>query len=362
MLPEDMKTLKKLLDNFVNNRTIDSFFSKKKKCVFFDNVDILLSSDRHTVGFLMSFVETAMEGKKVSFVMTCSTSEEKRMTELKKKTTNMKLSNPSKQDTLVFVSAVLDSENIPYDGAKLLKLVDTHNNNIRNVINNLHQMSFSDDDLRAESKRKLLYDSNVFDILTKTYSQPLTVNEMRCLSDNSLVPLLMHENLLLELGKNRTKQTRNAYYEALDTVLEYFISSETMEQFMYAHTEWDLYDTVTILKCKSINQVVNRFAKKPGSGYDNFVFTQLLTKAALRCHYNKRLAGLKIATGITETDTLYFLLDCFAEEIRGHPENVKAIKRRLGLSKEDLATVQQYFSLFTDMEKNVLAKFKKTLS
>ena len=29
---EDMKTLKKLLDNFVNNRTIDSFFSKKKKC------------------------------------------------------------------------------------------------------------------------------------------------------------------------------------------------------------------------------------------------------------------------------------------------------------------------------------------
>ena len=363
---EDVKSLKRLIDNFVNNRTIESFFSSKQKLVLFDNVDILLTSDRNTASFLLNFVENAQKQKHVSYIMTCSTSEEKRLTELKKKVQCIRLSNPSRQDTFVYVSAILDTEDIHHDSNKLLRLIDTHNNNIRNIVLNLHQMSMSDKDLTAEKKTKLMFDSNVFDIMKKVYAHPLEINDIRCLSDNGLVPLLMHENMLNELQKNRVKQSNDVYYKLIDKTNDFLIDAEFLEHYMYHHTEWSLYDTVSILKCGSINQLLSSVEKKKSSSFDGYVFTQLLTKSALRCHYNKRLNGLKSSMEICEVDTLFYFLDCLANEMTSDASKIKKIKKYLSdgpyhLTKDDFSTLQQYFSLFVEMDKSVLNKFKKSL-
>lgn len=364
---EATKRLKQLIDNFVNNRTIESFLSKrKKKFILFDNVDIMMSSDRNVSGFLLSFVEHTHKSKNVSYIMTCSTSEEKRLTELKKHLDCIRLANPTIQDVFLFVSAILDTEDIEYEASRLLKLIDTHNNNIRNVINNLHHMSLSDKELSDEKKTKLMFDSSVFDIMKKLYTQELTVNEMRSVSENGLVPLLMHENLLTELQKNKVKQSKETYFSLLNRVTRNFIVAEKIEHYMYQNTDWNLYDMVSILKCSTINQALTSLQKKKTANYEGYIFTQMLTKAALRCNYNKRLGSLQSSLGIFELDALYYFLDCLSNEMIEDVTKIKGVKQFLTngefrLGKEDISTLQQYFSLFVVMDKTILNKFKKIM-
>lgn len=362
---EDVKSLRRLIDNFINHRTIESFLSKKAKLVFFDNVDILLASDRNTASYLTQFIESVQKVSRVSFVMTCSTSEEKRLTEIKKKVRCVRLCPPSRQDTFAYITSMLDTENISYRHEQLLKLIDTHNNNIRNVVNNLHQMTMTDIMLQQEKSHKITFDSNVFDILKKVYKNKIDVNDTQTLSENGLVPLLLHENLLAELQNNRIKQSRDVYFNLLDRVLTYYIDAERIENYMYANTDWSMYDTVSILKCSAINQSVHSIEAKKAAHFDGYIFTQMLTKAALRCHYNKKLMSLKSSLGISETVSVYCFLDGVALEMRTHPTKLKALKNKLvtnfSLGKEDMATVHQYYSLFVMMEKSLLNKFKKVL-
>lgn len=361
---EDVKSLKRLVENFVSNKTIESFFSTKKKFVFFDDVDILLSSDRNTNSFIMSFVELVQQNDKVSFIMTASSSEEKRLTELKKKLSCLRISNPSRPDVYNYVSSILDNESVSYDSTKLLKLIDTHNNNIRNIFNNLHQMSLDDEDLDEIKNSKIMFDSNVFDIMMKIYKEPIKIKDTVYLSDNNLVPLLLHENILTEIQKKRLKQSKEVYFDMLYKMNDTLLAADALEQYMYANTDWGLYDTAIVLKYSSISQAIHSIEKKKSYGTDNYIFTQILTKAALKCHFNKRLTLLKDAIGINETDSIYYLLDCYAEEFTKRPSNMKAIKDRLkegGLTKDDIATVYQYFSLFVEMDKPLLNKIKKLL-
>jgi ATPase family associated with various cellular activities (AAA) len=364
---EDVKSLKKLLDNFVHNKTIESYFSSKKKVVFFDNIDILLSSDRNMSSFVLGFIDTVQKERKVSIIMTSSISEEKRLTEIKKKVTCLRLTNPTRQDVFVYVSAVLDMENVPYDAGKLFKVIDTHNNNIRSTLNNIHQLSHSDADLHTENKARLMFDSTVYDIMKKLYRHHLTLEEVRRVADNGLVPLLMHENVLTELGKNHLKQSRERYCDLMSRISSDWVDADILEQSMYQNLDWGLYDTITMIKCGTINAAVTNVERKKTGNTDAFVFTQMLTKAALRCHFNKRLNNLKSKLGIYENPTLYVLLDEIGKDITMNPTAMKTIKRQLTQSpynfdKEDMATIQQYFSLFLEMEKSVLAKFKKAVA
>lgn len=360
---EDIKGLKSLVDNFTTNRTIESFFSKKKKLVFFDNIDILLNCDRYVNNYLLSFVENAIKSKSVSFVMTCSSSEEKKLTELKKKISCVRLTNPSPKDAYVYMSNILDKEEIDYEPSKLMKIIEVHNGNIRNTMNNLHQMELNEEGIRNEKELRFLFDSNIFDVTKKLLKKKVSTCELKMVSDNNLIPLLLYENYLVELFKNKTKQKKDVYFDTIVKVTDIYIAAEKLENFMYAHTDWSIYDNVTILKCGSINTQLSKYETKKSPTFDKYVFAQVLTKSALRCHYNKRLNSLKSNIGMYDSSCLFYLMDCLAAEMEHNVERLKGFKMHLtqfvGDNSDDMSTIYQYFSQFLNTDKTLLAKIKK---
>lgn len=361
---EDLKSLKRLVDNFMNNKTIESFFSKRKKLVFIDDVDILMSCDRNVNTFLMGFIDEASKSGRVSVILTCSSSEEKRLTELKKKISCIRLTNPSQKDVFAYITNILDIENFQYDHMKLLKLIDVHNNNIRNIFNNFHHLSLNDVEMKAEKQHKLLFDSNVFDVMKKLFFFKMSVNDFKLVSDNNIIPLLLYENFPNELFKNRVKQTKSKYCDAILYINDMFIDSEIQEQFMYQNTEWSLHDNITILKCGSINYQMTKYDKKKTKTFDEYIFTQVLTKAALRCNYGKKMLNLKRNFGMYDLKNIYYVLDCIAKLVMSSSKEELCklhFPKDLNISADDIATIYQYFSQFLGMDKNLLNKIKKLL-
>lgn len=361
---EDLKSLKRLLDNFMNNKTIESFFSSRKKVVFIDDVDILMSCDRNVNSFLLGFIDDATKSGRVSVIFTCSSSEEKRLTELKKKISCIRLTNPSQKDVFAYITNILDKEEVIYDHTKLLRLIDVHNNNIRNIFNNLHHLSYSDDEMSEEKQRKLLFDANVFDVMKKLFFFKTSADGLRLISDNNIIPLLLYENFPNELFKNRIRQTKEKYCDSILYINKMFIDAEIQEQFMYQNTEWSMYDNITILKCGSINNQLTKFERKKTRVFDTYVFTQILTKAALRCNYGKKLLVMKRNTKLYDIKNVYYLMDCICDIVMNcSKEDLSKLRlpKELDITPEDIATMYQYFSQFLGMEKNLLNKIKKLL-
>lgn len=359
---DDSKSLKSLIDNFCGNRTIESFFSKKQKIVFIDDVDILLSCDKTIGSYLLSFVDQCVKDGKMSFVMTCSASEEKRLTELKKKIKNiLRLTNPQTRDVFPYITGILDKENVPYESDQILKLVELQNCNIRNIINNLHQTSMDDTMRKEEKSQRILFDSTLYDVMKKLLKTKLTFVDMSIISDSSIVPLLVYENYLGELFNTKLKQPRDKYFSMITSVLDGYITAEIMEQYMYQNADWSLYSQVCICKCGYINTYLSELPNKKAGHYDKYVFTQLLTKSALRYNYNKKLATIKMGIGFSELEYIFLVFDSLASELS--LENAKKLKASIPnlfkVSADDLAVVYQYFSQFLEMDKNILTRIKK---
>jgi hypothetical protein len=295
--------------------------------------------------------------------MSSSTSEEKKSTELKKKVNCIRLCNPSRQDVFVYISNILDRNNIPYHGEKLLKLIEIHNNNIRNTINNLHQMVLDDKCFKIEKQQKLLYDSNVFDIILKIYNRKMEFMDFKIIADNNLVPLLLFENYLSEMFKNRLKQTKEKYLNVITDVLDSYIESDIIEQHMYQNTEWTMYDLVTFLRCAPINWHFDTIEKKKTGTFNKYIFTQILTKSALRCNYGKKLSVLKNNIGVSEIEHIFYIFDNFAYllNIPGIKLNIerKRVSKILHLTDDDMSIIYQYLSQFLGMDKSILSKIKK---
>lgn len=358
---EDMKGLKSLIHNFMYNKTIESYFSKKKKLILLDDIDILISNERNANSFILSFMDDAANMDKMSVLITCTNSEEKRLTELKKKIGYERISVPSKQDLLVFFSNLLEHEQIEYDDAKLLKLIDVYNHNVRNIMYNLHSLYVSQDKLTLEKSHRVMFDSTAFNMMETLFKKPLNFHEIRQISDNSLVPMLLYENYYVELFKNKEKLGKHEYLKIIDDVSTGYLNGDIIENYMYQNIEWSLYDYVTFSKCGYINYHFNRVPMKKSGSCPSYAFTQLLTKAALRCNFNKKLLELKYHVGIHNTADVLYLLDCISDEIVDSPSILKdkQLFKKYGLTNEHLATMCQYFSQFLEMDKSILSKIKK---
>jgi energy-coupling factor transporter ATP-binding protein EcfA2 len=337
---DDIKALKSLIDNFVAHKTIESFFSKKAKLVFLDDIDVMMCSDRGCGTYLMSFVADAVKsGSKVSFVMTCSLSEERKLTDLKKKVPPLRMYNPSIKDTLAFVLDVIDKEGIECDPSKVVKLVEAFQGNVRSVLQNLHKLAFEDEALATERSHRMLFDATTFDIAKKMLTQPFPVRDLSILSDNTLVPLLMYENLFAELFDNRLKpRSAAAHPKAMAVIMDTSIDAEVMERYMFKTMDWELYPHVTTVKCGYINQFLPKFERKKYPKSETLVFTQVLTKAATRHNYGKRLDAIADQLGIYDVLSLFKAFDAgagddesalgaYATQIRNKVPEKSAAKR-----------------------------------
>jgi hypothetical protein len=298
---DDSKAMQKMVENFITHRTIESFFSKKPKVVIFDDVDAMMCSDRGSNSFLTGFIaDNKKRSEPISFIMTCSTSEERKLTDFKKKISVIRLYNPPVKDAFIYICSVLDEKNISYDPGSILKLIENNDGNIRSVL-----MHLNFDSERRDATEQMFFDKTPFEITRAMLTTKLSCQGLRYAADNPLVPLLLYENFPSELFLNRVKQAKHVAYDVVARIIDGSISSECIEKYMYVNTDWDLLQPVSIMKCGYVNFCVNNISKKKSIRKDNLVFTQSLTKAASRHNYAKKIIEFKSELGIRDSSGIY---------------------------------------------------------
>ena len=303
---DDSKTMQKVVYNFMNYRNIESFLSIKKKVIIFDDVDAMMCSDRGSGTFLNTFVgDNKKRPEPVSFIMTCSTSEERKLTDIKKKVPVLRLYNPTAKEAFVYVCNVLDARSQTYDHGRVMNLVAANNSNIRGVLTNLDFNNNAIDVFSRDASEQMFFDQSPFEMTKKMLTTKFTIESLRYAADNPLVPLLLYENFPSELFENRLKQAKHIVCRIVEQIIDGTIESEIIEKHMYANTDWDLLQPVSILKCGYMNTYVNSVPKKKSQRKDNLVFTQSLTKAASRHNYGKRIKDYKAEFGIRDATGIF---------------------------------------------------------
>lgn len=365
---DDLKVFKQTINNFVYNTSIQTYFDSRQKVIFIDDIDIFFCIERTASSFMLSIldeiIESSNKGKgispKVSFILTCTNTEEKRMTEFKKKMQVFRLQNPSSQDLFIHFSNTLDDQKKEYDATKLLRLIDTYQNNYRNIANNLFKVNDKKESLESEKEQRLLIDKMAFDMMSILFDKKINHSQVQQVTENSLVPMLMYENYIVELFKHRESNKqydKKSVLRVITEVSDYFCDGEIIESYGYQNQDWTMYDLVTILKCMPINSCISQLPIKKNVKRYDYVFTQLLTKSALRCNFGKRLGDLTDC-GISDVRTLLFLMDCVHQDILT-TKNAHKYIGRYGINPEQWTTFCSYYSQFLDMEKSKLSKLKK---
>ena len=348
---EDQRHVKQLVENFVGSKTIESFFSSKAKLVVLDDIDIMLATDKNFASFVVGLIATsgedgssakgkgkAAKGKelkatnaprlKTSIIMTCASSEERKIADLKKKTTVLRLSNPYYKDAFAFVHAAMESNDMAYEYEALKNLIEAYHCNIRNVMMNLHMLQSTDGAIADLRARKQFTEATHFDVVRKLFKMDYDIAQLRFVSDNTIVPLMMYENFPKELFKNRYKMADDAAIEMIETIMDRMLDAEHQESYMYHHMDWDMYDGTAILKMGYINHFLKGCRRKKTGTFDAFTFPSILTKLSAKCGFGRRVAVAKEELAVYELENVYRALDSYASlpgELNGTGDAIASV-------------------------------------
>ncbi len=279
------------INNFIKNKTIDSFFNKKQKIIFFDDIDIICNIDRSIVSNLLSLLDD-IKIYNIFVVITCNIRDDKKVTDFKKDIEIFKLTYPSIKDTYSY----LVNKNITDDLENLLKLSQYYRGSIRDIIMNLNIGNDND------PYKFMFKDMNNFEIITKIFNNHITINTITnmIVDDSNMITFLLYENFLNEISN------KNYTLDSHSKVIDYYIDSTTIETSIYETGNWNYMDVVNSLR---ILPIKIHFIDKDKKYKDNkYRFSQILSKISHRNMLRKKISNYSITNNIN-SENIYMLAE-----------------------------------------------------
>ena len=185
----------------VTNRAVSFFGGKPKKmCLIMDEVDGMSGGDR---GGVMELI-TCIKLSKIPIICICNDKYNQKLKSLQNYTQDMPFSRPTKPQILNRMLKIAADEGISMSAAAMEALIETTNNDIRLIINQLQmrrltKQTFEFDDVKSLAKKDLdMGPFTAMDKLTNRDAGLLTVTERLNLvfQDSDLIPLFVQENYL----------------------------------------------------------------------------------------------------------------------------------------------------------------------
>ena len=275
------KEFMQFIETSLKTTTIMDMIQKRSKVLFLDDVDVLLSQDRYAGSYLVSLVQKIQNGDygNAKVIITCVSSDEKRLTDLKKKVDHMKLHNPPLGDCLLHVMNVLDKEGYEVDEESLCDLIKNMQFNLRNILTNV----FTCCDVEDEGNKRAYYDMNIFDIVQHVFQNApkgLDDLEIALSSDPTLISYMMYDNFR-EYIKAHYQVTPTEYYQAMMKVQSFYMDSSIIEADAFLNNEWDNIEWGNLIKCGSIRAFQNSLPKKTTKTLPFRVnYTTIMTRAS----------------------------------------------------------------------------------
>lgn len=283
--------VKTAIENFAQNMTIEHYMSKKRKIIFVDDLDVLLSIDRNLVSKLMS-LNKILKPKRIKIIITCNINTDKKtLNETEVET--FKMTYPTSKDAFAYVMSCLDAAEIEYDMEKLLNVSNKCKGNIREILLNL---SCSEKELQMRNLEKTFKDANTFEIskyiLSKSYNLEELEHFMK--GDVGNVPYILYENLPCELDANykidaKDKANNKGVIDMYMQVNNNFINASMFEEQAYKAMDWGFLQYANIMRMKSIQCVLDTTQRKATYKDLKYKASQMRSKSS-----HKKILGKKI--------------------------------------------------------------------
>jgi archaellum biogenesis ATPase FlaH len=283
--------VKTAIENFAQNMTIEHYMFKKRKIVFVDDLDVLLSIDRNLVSKLMS-LNKALKQKGIHIVITCNINTDKK-TLNENEVDVFKMTYPTSKDAFAYIMTCLDTHHVEYNMEKLLLVSNKCKGNIREIVLNL---SCSDNELKERNLEKTFKDANTFEIskyiLSKSHNNEELEHFMR--GDVGNVPYIMYENLPLELEGNykidaKDKASNKGIIDLYLQVNDSFINASTFEDQAYRTMDWSFVQYSNLIRMMSFQCVLQSTQRKATYKDLKYKASQMRSKSS-----HKKILGKKI--------------------------------------------------------------------
>jgi len=357
----DIDNYKEEINNYLNTKSIDSFFVKKKKILVIDDLDIYLNNDKQISNYLINL------HIREPIICILNKQYDRKAIDLKKKCNIFYLNKPNFNNTLQYIISIFNQEDIDIDSTRLentKKLIKHNKNNIKAILMNLENIVLNNGELKDyclyESK---FSDTGLFDVIHNIYNKKHNIDELDDLlySDSSLIYMLLHENLINELGRRDIKN--EDLINIISNTIHDSCDGDIIQGFIYKNNNWDLLNLLYIVKILRLNDSINSYKIK--NNEIKYKFTQILTKYSLKCNYNKKKQNLLENNKINERyfDTITQNILYLIGSLKQHDDDIVLhILNNYNIEKNNIDVLIKYNKVIEILDIKYLNKIKKKLN
>ena len=319
---KEPKELSTRLIPFVTNKTISSFFEKKRKIVVLEDVEVHEKSVMTAIQKTYEMLKT----HKIFMIISCKILEEKRLHELNKKTYQITyINNPTIQESFLYLIKILEPH-YDIDSEMLLDLVKSCKGNIRDVMLNIENTF-------TGSRFK---DMTNFEI-TKSLCRETHTTEDVVNIDDTMVSYILYENVVDELCTNKLKCDYMAQYAK---IRQYHISASILEKYLFMTNAWEMYGYLAVLRLMGTYIVMNSLPNRANMKSIKYRYSQLLSKTSHKQIMNQKIKDItSYNRKMTFEETLY-VVDNICRKV--NPKD--AFSR--GIEKEETNLINTYKKYF----------------
>ena len=270
------------IHNFIECKTITSFFSSLEKLVFIDDIDVISNFNKNMVSNFTKFKTLC------KIVLTVKLKEEKKIVTTWKKLIDQKiyLNKLNYKDCYqVMLKKTENDDDI--DPSKLIELIKSQNCHIPKIEMLLDSIRENNEDLDVLHDESDLFHNNIYTIVSDIYNENLSNEYIHSLSskDNSIITSVIHENIV-----NHKCNIKN-YIDIYDILC----NCDVIDKHIYVNCLWGLnWDSLNIYRYKKLNNI---FLEKKNEAF-KICFTQQFTKLSSQMNIKKKLQTITYPTYI----------------------------------------------------------------
>jgi energy-coupling factor transporter ATP-binding protein EcfA2 len=350
------------IDNYLNYKSINSYFTQINKLLFIDDLEIYINNDRNLNNYLINLNNI----NKIPIICVVNKQYERKIADIKKKSKVFYLNKPSIMQTTQLIIDNFTQRDIEITKEKLdniKKLIKIYKNNVKLVLLNLDNIIMNKEINENCYFDDKFNDSGLFDIVNDIFNKRYNIIELSNIiyGDSNLITMLLHENLITEISSRR-KINNDNIINIYDDILDDICFGDFIEQFVYSNNEWNLLNILYVLKNLKLNNKVNDFEIKKNDIKNNF--TQILTKYSIKCNFNKKknnmFESLNIDNRVFDNiiQNILYVLDNI--DISNKKEIEKIIDQ-YNINKDIFDIINKYNKEFEFIENKKINKIKKLI-
>ena len=350
------------IDNYLNYKSINSYFTQINKLLFIDDLEIYINNDRNINNYLINLNNI----NKIPIICIVNKQYERKISDIKKKSKVFYLNKPSIIQTTQLIIDNFTKRDIEITKEKLdniTKLIKIYKNNVKLVLLNLDNIIMNKEINENCYFDVKFNDSGLFDIVNDIFNKRYNIIELSNIiyGDCNLITMLLHENLITEISSRR-KINNDNIINIYDDILDDICFGDFIEQFVYSNNEWNLLNMLYVLKNLKLNNKVNDFEIKKNDIKNNF--TQILTKYSIKCNFNKKKNNMFESLNIDNLvfdniiQNILYVLDNI--DISNKKEIEKIIDQ-YNINKVIFDIINKYNKEFEFIENKKINKIKKLI-